>query len=81
MVERFLGKKEVESSILSSGSDRINPNTMSQDQLIRMKCTKCKSANYFTTKNKKKVERKIELMKFCKKCKKRTPHKEGKLTG
>ncbi len=54
---------------------------MSQDNLIRMKCTKCKSANYFTTKNKKKVERKLEYSKFCKKCKKRTPHKEGKLTG
>jgi large subunit ribosomal protein L33 len=54
---------------------------MSQDNLIKLKCTKCKNGNYYTSKNKKKVERKIELMKFCKKCKKSTPHKEGKLTG
>ena len=54
---------------------------MSQDNLLRMKCTKCKSANYYTTKNKKKVERKLEYMKFCKKCKKRTHHKEAKITG
>jgi len=54
---------------------------MSQDNLIRLKCTKCKSANYFTSKNKKKVERKIELSKFCKKCRTSTLHKESKLTG
>ena len=54
---------------------------MSQDNLIRMKCQKCKSANYFTTKNKKKVERKLEYLKFCSTCRKRTPHKESKLTG
>jgi len=54
---------------------------MSQDNLLRMKCTKCKHANYYTTKNKKKVERKLEYMKFCANCKKRTPHKEAKLTG
>ncbi len=54
---------------------------MSQENLLRLKCTKCKSANYYTTKNKKKVERKIELMKYCKVCRKRTMHKESKLTG
>lgn len=54
---------------------------MPQDNLLRMKCTVCKSANYYTSKNKKKVERKIELKKFCKKCKKRTPHKEVRMTG
>jgi large subunit ribosomal protein L33 len=54
---------------------------MSQDNLLRMKCKTCKSANYYTSKNKKKVERKLEYMKFCRKCKKRTPHKEAKITG
>ena len=54
---------------------------MSQDNLLRMRCKTCKSANYYTTKNKKKVERKLEYMKFCRKCKKRTLHKEAKLTG
>ena len=51
---------------------------MSQDQLIRLACKTCKRINYWTRKNKKKVERKIELNKFCKACKKNTPHKESK---
>ena len=54
---------------------------MSQDNLIRLKCGKCKGANYYTSKNKKKVERKFELQKFCRTCKVRTLHKEAKLTG
>jgi len=54
---------------------------MPQDNLIRLKCTTCKNANYYTNKNKKKVERKLEYKKFCKKCRKTTPHKEAKMTG
>ncbi|MBX4190230.1 50S ribosomal protein L33 [Candidatus Parcubacteria bacterium] len=54
---------------------------MSQDNLLRMKCSVCKGANYYTTKNKKKVERKLEFQKFCKTCLKRTTHKEARLTG
>ncbi len=54
---------------------------MSQDNLIRLKCSVCKKANYYTSKNKKKVERKIELKKFCNFCRKGTIHKEAKLTG
>ena len=51
---------------------------MSQDFLIKLVCTKCKRANYWTRKNRKKVERKIELAKFCKWCKAKTKHKEQK---
>ena len=51
---------------------------MSQDRLIKLACTKCKRINYWSSKNKKLVERKIELKKFCKWCKKMTPHKEAK---
>jgi len=54
---------------------------MAQDNLLRMKCTVCKQANYFTSKNKKLVERKLEYKKFCKWCKKHTPHKEARMTG
>lgn len=52
--------------------------TMSQDFLIRLKCAECGEVNYFTRKNRKKVQRKIELAKFCKTERKRTPHKEAK---
>jgi len=51
---------------------------MSQDRLIKLSCEKCKHINYWSEKNKKKVERKIELQKFCEWCKKRTAHKESK---
>ncbi|MEK7110791.1 MAG: 50S ribosomal protein L33 [Patescibacteria group bacterium] len=51
------------------------------ENLIALKCGTCARRNYYTAKNKKKVERKIELKKFCKKCKKRTPHKEARMTG
>ncbi len=54
---------------------------MSQDNLIRLRCTVCKFADHYTNKNKKKVERKLEFKKFCKKCRKHTLHKEAKLTG
>lgn len=51
---------------------------MSQDRLIKLVCSKCKRINYWSSKNKKLVERKIELKKWCKWCKKQTEHKEGK---
>jgi len=49
-----------------------------QENLIKLQCGKCKRNNYWTRKNKKKIERKITLKKYCKWCKKRTEHKEAK---
>ena len=54
---------------------------MSQDRLMRMKCGVCKQANYYSSKNKKLVVKKLELLKFCKWCRKKTKHKEAKMTG
>jgi len=48
------------------------------EKLVRLRCGTCKHVNYTTRKNKKSVERKIELSKYCKWCRKRTPHKESK---
>jgi len=42
-----------------------------------LQCTVCKNKNYYFATNKKK-EFKIELNKFCKKCKKHTLHKKIK---
>ena len=53
----------------------------SQDRLLRLKCSVCKQANYYTSKNKKLVTKKLEFNKFCKFCKKSTKHKEAKMTG
>jgi len=50
---------------------------MSQDNLIKMECTECKRIGYYSSKNKK-LKTRIELSKFCRWCKKHTPHKETK---
>ncbi|PIR88483.1 MAG: 50S ribosomal protein L33 [Candidatus Harrisonbacteria bacterium CG10_big_fil_rev_8_21_14_0_10_44_23] len=46
--------------------------------IIKLRCKECNKTNYYTRKNKKLVEKKIELNKFCNKCRKHTPHKEAK---
>ncbi|MAF79507.1 50S ribosomal protein L33 [bacterium] len=48
------------------------------EKLIKLKCEDCKRQNYYKRKNKKTVERKLEFKKFCKWCRKHTPHKEAK---
>ncbi len=48
--------------------------------LIQMECTECKSKNYTTGKNPTDNKEKLELNKFCKKCKKHTLHKETKIS-
>lgn len=45
---------------------------------IILECTECKSRNYNTTKNKANDPERLELKKFCPKCKKETAHKESK---
>ncbi|HEY4498087.1 MAG TPA: 50S ribosomal protein L33 [Candidatus Paceibacterota bacterium] len=51
------------------------------ENLITLRCTVCKRKNYYTRKNKKKVERKLEYKRYCKWCRKHTPHKEAKTKG
>lgn len=41
-----------------------------------MKCTVCGEENYLTEKNKKNDPDRLEMMKYCPKCKKQTLHKE-----
>jgi len=50
----------------------------SQKNLVKLSCTKCKRTNYDTRKNKRTVERKLELQKYCKWCRAKTLHKETK---
>jgi len=44
----------------------------------RLECTVCKNINYLTFRNPKSVPEKLNLSKFCKHCRKVTPHKETK---
>jgi large subunit ribosomal protein L33 len=46
--------------------------------IIQMACGDCKRRNYSTTKNKKKTTERVELSKYCRFCRKHTPHKEQK---
>ena len=45
---------------------------------ITLECTECKQRNYDTIKNKKNNPDRLELNKYCKFCRKETPHKETK---
>jgi len=42
-----------------------------------LSCTVCKNKNYSFARGKKR-DFKVEIKKFCKACRKSTPHKEGK---
>ncbi|OGM31620.1 50S ribosomal protein L33 [Candidatus Woesebacteria bacterium RIFCSPHIGHO2_01_FULL_44_21] len=46
-------------------------------EIVALVCTKCKSQNYVTTRNKVNMEEKLVLKKWCKFCKKITDHKES----
>lgn len=46
-------------------------------QIFAFICSVCKSQNYISEKNKINTPDKLELKKYCKRCKKSTPHKEN----
>ena len=48
------------------------------DRMVVLACEDCKERNYTTTKNKKNIKVRLELSKYCPKCKKHTNHKETK---
>lgn len=43
---------------------------------IALICQECKAQNYITTKNKLNRPEKLVLRKYCRRCRKHTPHKE-----
>ncbi|MEW6039961.1 MAG: 50S ribosomal protein L33 [Elusimicrobiota bacterium] len=51
---------------------------MAERNVMALVCSACKNKNYYFVGGKKKKERKLEIKKFCPKCKKRTVHKETK---
>ena len=46
---------------------------------IHLECGACKRRNYTTSKNKANVTAKLVLKKYCRFCRKQTPHKETKV--
>ena len=47
-------------------------------EIITLQCGACKERNYSKTKNRKTMTVRLELKKFCRRCRKHTPHKEVK---
>ncbi|MBQ9014387.1 MAG: 50S ribosomal protein L33 [Bacilli bacterium] len=46
--------------------------------LVSLKCTECNEINYRVEKNKVNDPERMELSKYCNRCKKHTKHKESK---
>ncbi len=46
--------------------------------MITLECTVCKEHNYHTTKNRRTQQERLELKKFCSRCRKQQLHKETK---
>ena len=46
--------------------------------IILLQCGECKRKNYSTTKNKRNTTEKLQLMKYCRFCRKHVTHKETK---
>lgn len=46
--------------------------------LVQLQCPECKELNYTVSKNKKNTTERLELNKYCSRCKKNTNHKEKK---
>ncbi|MDP2858152.1 MAG: 50S ribosomal protein L33 [Bacillota bacterium] len=44
--------------------------------IITLACTECKERNYTTEKNRKNDSGRVELQKFCPRCRKHTAHRE-----
>jgi large subunit ribosomal protein L33 len=44
--------------------------------IVTMACNECKRRNYTSLKNKKNDPDRLEMKKYCKWCKKHTPHRE-----
>ncbi len=47
-------------------------------EIITFQCSECKNRIYSSTKNKKTTTERLEMSKFCRKCRKHQPHKEIK---
>ncbi|MFO8059716.1 MAG: 50S ribosomal protein L33 [Bacillota bacterium] len=44
--------------------------------IVTLECTECKSRNYTTTKNRRNTSGRLELKKFCRRCREHTLHRE-----
>jgi large subunit ribosomal protein L33 len=48
---------------------------------IRLECSECKNPNYTTTKNRRNDPDRMELRKYCPRCRQHRAHRETKISG
>ena len=48
---------------------------------VRLECSECKQPNYTTTKNRRTTQERLELKKFCPRCRQHRAHRETKISG
>jgi large subunit ribosomal protein L33 len=46
--------------------------------VVTLACTECKERNYTTEKNRRNDSGRLELKKYCRRCRTHTPHRESK---
>ena len=68
------GRKWPAGLYLSQGDKEVKK----MRELAILACGECKNRNYTTTRNKKTTTERLEKVKFCPHCRKRTTHKETK---
>ena len=77
LVEHLYGKEKVRGSNPRVGLEERNYMAKKRKPFVKLQCKECKRINYYTHKSRD-VEKRLELKKFCKFCRKHTVHKEMK---
>jgi large subunit ribosomal protein L33 len=73
-----LRKSKPSDQLLVLSSQKMSQELCMPREIITLQCGDCKERNYSTTKNRKTMTERLELKKFCRVCRKHTPHKEVK---
>ncbi len=74
----YFEKNNICVNILCGSKENIMAKSKEDRISFVLKCSECGEENYLTSKNKKKHPDKLELNKYCPRCKKVTLHKEKK---
>ena len=70
---------QIRSGADSKEIDMANAKKNSPVEKIALQCTECKQKNYTTSKNRRNIAGKLELMKYCPFERKHTLHRETKI--
>lgn len=64
-------------SLASAGEHEVAPMAKKEDRIIiHLACTECRERTYTTSKNRRNDPERLELNKFCPRCRQHRPHRE-----